>query len=947
MEIYYSHYITHMTQTQLKTTRRRLATLLLAMAPALLQAQTRGITVDPPQGDDICPFSTLDLSKVTCFDDGGRTKARPNLSAYGEAIILRDTTYTSGVGVHAPSKAVIAVNGATRFTSRLGVDDAAKQDPNHGIVGYTISVYKNRKQTVVQQGRINRTDAFTVPVDIDLTGCDYLVLALDNAGVAWADHTSWANAVFTYAGQKPATLLESDMYRDDSKVVDIPQAPEGLENIPLSSLEIGKATCGWGTIRANRSIEGNSIILRDTVYNSGVGTHSPSQIIVKLNGSVTRFVSRVGIDDETIEGAGSDPNRGNCNYRVTLRDESGETRVAANGNIRATDKKTPLIDIDVTGWKYLFLEVDDGAGGNANDHVDWANAYLVYEDQNSTPPIIVSAEEIATKLASPVTVFSQPGVRFMHKVRPSNPEASIYVDNLPEGLKWNEARRLVEGVVKEEGTYQYVAHIDNEGETLEETITLTVSADLPHPVPYMGWLSWNGVQDEISEDIVKMVVKLFETKGLFECGWNTVMMDDRWQSDKRSTTGRPLPNPTRFPNGLKALADHVHAKGMKFGLYTDQAEYTCAGAYGSYGYEDIDAKQYAQWGVDVVKCDYCGAPGDVESAKIRYKALSDAMKRSGRNMLLNICEWGVREPWKWGAEAGGHCWRTTQDVRDCWIGSGSGVGVIQSIEGMKNLSAWQGVNRFNDADMLCTGLHGTGKSSNDLCLTGPGMTMDEYRTQFALWCMWSTPMALSFDPRRPLSDEDLAILLNKELIALNQDKMCQQADLVLEKNDVQLYAKDLENGDVALAVVNLGDKATRFTIDFSQVPALHADTTYTCRDLWAQAAMDEVKGKMATTVRSHATMVFRLSPKYLPTGIGSPLSDKGFDVKAVNDGVSICCPGTAGLEKRVIVSDMGGRVVASATSHDEEICLTVPAARGIYAVSVTCGAQATARKVMF
>lgn len=462
----------------------------------------------------------------------------------------------------------------------------------------------------------------------------------------------------------------------------------------------------------------------------------------------------------------------------------------------------------------------------------------------------------------------------------------------------------------------------------------------------MGWLSWNTVQGDISEEAVRQAADFFDKSGLKEYGWDCIIMDDLWHADKRASDGKPLPNPQRFPNGVKAAADYVHAKGMKFGLYTDAADYTCGGAFGSYGYEEIDANEYAKWGVDFVKCDYCGAPGDVESAKERYKALGDALQNSGRNMILCICEWGPREPWKWGAEVGGSCWRTTYDVRDCWTPtSPAGVGVLQSIDGMKSLSSWQGVNRFNDADMLCLGLHGTGKPSNAYT-DGNGMTMDEYRTQYAR-CMWSSPMALSFDPRKELRAADMAIITNRELIALNQDKMGQQADLVLEQDNVQLYAKDLENGDVALAVVNLGDKAAKFTIDFSQVPALYADTTYTCRDLWAQAAMDDVKGKMATTVKSHATMVFRLSPKYLPTGIGSPLSDKGFDVKAAGDGVSISCPGTAGLEKRVIVSDMGGRVVASTTSRDEEISLTLPAPRGIYAVSVTCGAQATARKVMF
>lgn len=935
-----------MTNNLIHKACRPLAAMLLALTPALMSAQSKAITVDPPQDADVCQFSSLDLTKVTCFNDEGRTKTRANLSTYGSPIILKDTTYTSGVGTHAPSKAVIAVNGATRFTSRLGIDDAAEDLAEHGIVGYTISTYKDHVETILQQGTIRRTDGFTVPVDVDITGCDYLVLNLDPAGKTWADHVSWANAVFRYSGKKPATVTENGMYPDNSKTVDIPEPAAGMENIPLSSLEIGKATCGWGTIKANKSIDGNSILLKDTTYLSGVGTHSPSQIIVKLNGSVTRFVTRVGIDDEVKSGAGSDSGNANCTYRVMLKAENGDIHIASEGTIKVTDKTTPLIDIELEGWKYLYLEVYNGEGGNAYDHVDWAGAYFEYKEQNSTRPVIVSAQEVSSQLASPVTVFSQPGVRFMHKVRPSNPNADITVTDLPDGLTWNATRRLVEGIVKEEGVYKYVAITNVDGDISKDTVTLTVSSNLQHPVPFMGWLSWNSVEAEISESIVKQATQLFLDKGLFDCGWNHIMMDDRWQADSRAADGKPLPNPTRFPNGLKSVADYVHNNGMRFGIYTDAANKTCAGAFGTYGYEVIDANQYAEWGVDVVKCDYCFAPEDVESAKTRYKAFGDALKNSGRNIMLYICEWGPREPWKWGAEVGGSCWRVSYDVRDCWIARSPGVGVVQSIEAMKNLSAWQGVNRFNDADMLCTGLHGTGKSSSDLCQTGPGMTMDEYRTQFALWCMWSSPMALSFDPRKSLSDEDVAILTNKEMIALNQDRMGQQADFILEDNEVQLYAKDLENGDIAVAVVNLGSTRRNFTIDLSKVPGLDPTKTYTCRDLWAQAAMPDVQGSITTSVNSHATQVFRLSLDNGSTGIGSPLSDKGFDVKAEAGQVIVTCPGTQGLAKRVLISDLSGRVVASCTSDAEQISTNVSVPAGIYAVSVTCGAQATSRKVV-
>lgn len=477
-------------------------------------------------------------------------------------------------------------------------------------------------------------------------------------------------------------------------------------------------------------------------------------------------------------------------------------------------------------------------------------------------PASAKASAPASRLDCATTVYSLPGVRFMHKVRPVDPKATVTVVNLPQGLSWNAARRIVDGVVKDEGVYTYNAVIEAGGKRTTERITLTVDKNLQMPRPFMGWLSWNSVQDEVSEAIVRQVADLFVDKGLYDCGWNAIMLDDLWQASSRADDGSPQPNAERFPNGMKAAADYVHGKNMKFGIYTDAADKTCAGAFGTYRYEKKDAGQYAKWGVDIVKCDYCNAPEEADTAKARYRAVAEAFRDCGRNIALYICEWGYRQPWKWGAEAGGVCWRVSDDVRDCWSGSGNGVGVVQSIKAMKGIANWQGVNRWNDADMLCTGLHGTGKSSNDLCATGPGMTQDEYRTQFALWCMWSSPMALSFDPRSSaLTDDDLGILRNKELIALNQDRMGQQGDVVYDDGTMIVFAKDCENGDVALSFTNLGDKGLSFMLDIDRASHFDSRAVYSCRDLWAHKNVEDVRGSLSVVVGAHATRVFRLAKK--------------------------------------------------------------------------------------
>lgn len=918
------------------------ALMALVFVSVLGIVDAKAETITPPTGNDVCLLSSLDLTTVTYFNDDNKNKVYADKATFGTPLIIAGNTYTTGVGTHAPSKFVVKVNGAKSFHAIFGIDAAAPTQAKHGIVDYTVTTYNSSKQaTTVKSGTITVNDAAGTTVDVDLTGAVYLILNFDKGEEAWGDHVDLGDAYFKYAGTAPQLINESDMWQEGSNVVTIPDAPLGQEYIRLSSLEIEKTKCGWEnhTPKKDKSIDGNNITVGGKVYESGVGTHGPSQIIIKLNGSVTDFYTVLGVDDEVKEA-------GNFDYHVYVKAEGGATEDVAKGTINRFSNQSVDIHADnLSGWKYLYLETSNGTDGtNTSDHVDWANAYLVFQDQNSTRPCIVSAEELTTKLACATTVFSQPNVRFMQKVRSTVTGAQLSVSNLPAGLTWNAARNIVEGVVAEEGVYTYQINVTADGETTSEDVTLTVSSSLQHPVPFMGWLSWNSVQGNISQKIIEQAVELFQNKGLYECGWNHIMMDDLWQGTRKAD-GTPQPNASRFPNGLKTVADYVHQNGMKFGLYTDAADRTCAGAFGSYGYETIDAKTYAEWGVDVVKCDYCYAPDDVETAKKRYKALADAFAAAGNNTMLYICEWGVREPWKWGAEVGGRCWRISQDVRDCWTGSGSGVGVVQSIEAMKNLSAYQGVNRFNDSDMLCTGLHATGKSSNDLCGgTGAGMTDDEYATQFALWCMWSSPMALSFDPsKNTLTDADFKLLRNKELIALNQDRMGQQGDLISEADNLVVFAKDCENGDVALSVTNMSSSEKQATFDFTAIPALDPTKTYTVRDVMENAEAGEATGTFTTDVRKHATRVFRLAEKKVVDGIASTVSAKDFSIVAGKNCVKISMPETAGLAKRILVSDFEGRVVGGLTTTADKA--KVELAKGTYLVTVVCNAQATTVKV--
>lgn len=673
-------------------------------------------------------------------------------------------------------------------------------------------------------------------------------------------------ALQTLAHAAPMMQVATD------NVVKLPVSTDpSLEFIPLSSLDLSKMENGWKSPQRDKSIEGNPIRLGNTTYESGVGVHAPSRIVVKLNGAVTTFRAVGGIDAEVEHPNNPRDKAAILDYRVLLRGQDGQDQVIKSGSMDR-DSEPIKLDIDVRNAKYLILEVNNGGGqGNWGDHFDWANAYFIYREQNSTRPEMVSPDVLKSPLACAMDIFALPGNRVLHKIVTTDPTLNISVTDLPDGLTWNAKRRAVEGTAPEaDGVYKYtVVMQEGKGEPSTAKASLNVQKNLPMAKPMMGWISWNVVQDKISTDVVKKVSDAMVKQGLKDAGYNYLIIDDLWHAKTRHADGRPQEDPAKFPVGMKATVDYAHSKGLKFGIYSDAADRTCAGAFGSFGKEQIDAKQYAEWGVDLLKYDYCHAPGDAATAQVRYKAMGDALKASGRNILLYMCEWGAREPWKWGSTTGSPVWRATYDTRDGWNGVQGGIGIIQSIAAMKDLWPYSGVNRFNDADMMCVGIHGTGKSSNDLVAGKPGMTQDEYRTQFALWCMWSSPLLLSFDLTKPITADDKKLMTNADLIALDQDDLGQQAEYIGTTDNMVYFMKELANGDVAISATNMSENTKEAVFDFSKFSALDPTMDYYIYDCQLQKAGETtVKAVLRTPVRKHATVVYRLGRNKI-TGVSS------------------------------------------------------------------------------
>ncbi|HND96529.1 MAG TPA: glycoside hydrolase family 27 protein [Chitinophagaceae bacterium] len=373
------------------------------------------------------------------------------------------------------------------------------------------------------------------------------------------------------------------------------------------------------------------------------------------------------------------------------------------------------------------------------------------------------------------------------------------------------------------------------------------------PTPPMGWMSWNFFADKINEKDLMEMADAMLSSGMAKAGYNYIFIDDGWQGG-RDNKNNMIADPQKFPSGIKALSKYMHDRGLKLGIYSDAAQLTCAGYTASLGFEEQDAKTFASWDIDYLKYDYCHAQEDSNTAKIRYKAMADALRKTGRDIIFGICEWGERQPWKWAAQTGGQLWRTTHDVRDKWKKRPTeswGLGILDILDTNAGLNEYAGPGHWNDADMLIAGLYGKKGPSGDG--GGTGCTDVEYQSQFSLWAMMNSPLYATND-LRSMNEATKHILLNEEIIALNQDPLGKQAERKINNDSINVFVKPLANGDVAVAVLNRSEKPQSITINFS---TLGLTEKYAIRDLWLHqksASGNKWKGVVAP----HETKVFRL-----------------------------------------------------------------------------------------
>lgn len=587
------------------------------------------------------------------------------------------------------------------------------------------------------------------------------------------------------------------------------------------------------------------IMLGGLGFKHGISTGANTFLAVNLKGVVEKFVTAVGVDDL---GSG-----GSAMFEVWV-----DGKKAAGTDVVKLGDKPQILSVDVTGAQKLVLMTNSSETGYVT--TDWAGA-LIYlkpgatetpeapdiSGKNEPVPQIAHGDPLEPKIHGARIVGGTPGHDFLFHIAATGETPLAYsAKNLPAGLTLDTKTGIISGTLKKEGKFIVDITVKNSRGTAKRKLTIIAGQHKLALTPPMGWNSWNVWGTSVDAEKVKAAADAMVKSGLAAHGHQFINIDDGWEKG-RGANGEIVPN-EKFPD-MKALADYVHAKGLKLGIYSSPGPKTCAGYEGSLAHEFQDAKTYAAWNIDYLKYDWCTySAKDNSLAELQkpYALMRKALDAGGRDIVYSLCQYGMGDVWKWangGADIGGNLWRTTGDINDSWS-SMAGIGFSQN--GLEKYSA---PGHWNDPDMLVVGNVGWGPT-----LHPTKLTPNQQLTHITLWAILAAPLLIGCD----MSNMDkftVDVLTNGEVIDVNQDPLGKQGWRVAKDGFSEVWIRPLYDGIIAVALFNRYFEKQYVTVRWKD---LGISGTQPVRDLWQQKNLGSFTGSFSSTVPAYGTVFVKI-----------------------------------------------------------------------------------------
>jgi len=652
---------------------------------------------------------------------------------------------------------------------------------------------------------------------------------------------------------------------------------ETFDEVYLDTLDLTSMTCGAGRSPAkNHTVEkGGPLVVAGTNYVRGVGVHAPSEFTYLLGGAGARFTAVVGADDDTKGGGAS------VNFQVLA---DGRI-VYDSGTLRQGESKT--VDVSLAGCDMVTLRVTDGGDGQAWDHADWCQAVFhmrkgmthgaaAARRLTEQLGVLTPAEEAAPRINGPKVFGVRPSSPVLFKVPVTGARPmSLSAAGLPPGVTFDPATGVLGGACATRGDYAIALVASNAAGRAASVLTLKVG-DRICLTPPLGWNSWNAFGQDVSDARMREQADALVDSGLAEHGWSYLVVDDCWRTRpteeeadmkmpawissrswmlgpnrRTDADGDDVPNTNpQFPD-MKAMADYIHAKGLKAGVYGVPSRVSCCWTWGSFDHELADAAAWAKWGYDLVKFDWCYGDADYsgtdyeEKQRAVYAKMGDALRAQSRDIVYNVCNYGRYNVTNWASGVGAHYWRTNDDVKSNW------ADILRAIRENLAVAEKAGPDRgWNDPDMLVIGpsrLNG---------FTTCALSPNEQYTHVSLWAMMGAPLFIGCDLRR-LDAFTKSLLTNDEVLAIDQDELGQVARPVVHTEEYDVWARPLAGGATAVALFNRGVRTRTISVDFS---ALGLPQRVIVRDVWRQKDLGARETSFTASIPGRATLIYTLRP---------------------------------------------------------------------------------------